>query len=81
MIYMYATEDCVYCKKAKALLEGQPLTVYEVKNSDDWAEMLQHLSSSFGVNPRTVPQIFTDKYIGGYEDLVNAQQKGLLDIN
>tara|TARA_Y100000004_G_C8869376_1_gene392576 strand:- start:742 stop:993 length:252 start_codon:yes stop_codon:yes gene_type:complete len=67
MIKIYASENCVWCKRARALAEQYKIPYeYKIIFSD---EDKQEFKSLFN-NAKTVPQImWNDKYVGGYEEL------------
>jgi len=69
MIYnIYSKENCVFCEKAKALLEMRGLEYNELKYEQDFTrdELLTRFPQA-----RTFPQIETDKgeYVGGFDQL------------
>jgi glutaredoxin 3 len=69
MIYnIYSKENCVFCEKAKALLEMRGLEYNELKYEQDFTrdELLTRFPQA-----RTFPQIETNKgeYIGGFNQL------------
>ena len=67
MIKIYAGENCIWCKRAKALAEEYEIP-YEYKIVST-QEDIQEFKSLFK-NAKTVPQIiWNDKYVGGYQDL------------
>ena len=74
-IQVYSTPYCPYCDAAKRLLNKKGLNFEEIDVSDP--EKKQALKEKTGW--RTVPQIFiNEKMIGGYQELLELDQKGLL---
>lgn len=65
---IYSKKNCVFCEKAKALLESRGFDYNEYKYEQDFTrdELLTRFPQA-----RTFPQIETDKgeYIGGYDQL------------
>ena len=77
-VTMYSGDPCPYCRAAKALLKSKNV---EIEEFDIWKapakakEMLQRTNGA-----RTIPQIFVgDHYVGGNEQLQNANRSGELD--
>ena len=67
MITIYGATWCVYCMKAKELVEEKGLE-YEFKNVDfeDFREEFKKLFPE----ARTIPQIImNDKHVGGYDEM------------
>jgi glutaredoxin-related protein len=67
---VWSKENCVYCVKAKALLESNDIQYEERQIGELWTkeQLLEDVPTA-----RTVPQIFLDgKYIGGYMELLNT---------
>jgi len=76
-IEIYTKSYCPFCKRAKALLDSKGVTYSEYEVSTD--ENLQHEMRTRSER-RTVPQVFIDgQHIGGSDDLLIAEQSGLLD--
>lgn len=76
-IEIYTKSYCPFCKRAKALLDSKGVTYSEYGVSTD--ENLQHEMRTRSER-RTVPQVFIDgQHIGGSDDLLIAEQSGLLD--
>ncbi len=76
-IQVYSTPYCPYCDAAKRLLNKKGLNFEEIDVSDP--EKKQALKEKTGW--RTVPQIFIEgKMIGGYQELLELDQKGLLNF-
>lgn len=67
MYYIYGTENCGFCTRAKEILDSknEEYTYQDVT-------MDQGLMDMFKMNGwRTVPQVFyNDKHVGGYKELV-----------
>lgn len=71
MITIYSKDDCAFCEQAVQLCK-QKGVLFEVKKLgvDIDREGLIDKISSFGVIPRTMPQIVEgDEYIGGFQEL------------
>jgi len=76
-IEIYTKSYCPFCKRAKALLNSKGVTYSEYEVSTD-ENLQQEMRSRSG--RRTVPQVFIDgQHIGGSDDLLVAEQSGLLD--
>lgn len=68
-IIVYSKENCVYCVKAKSLLNNLGLS-YEERKKEDY-DTVEALLEDIGKKVRTMPQIKIDgKLIGGYNQLV-----------
>ncbi len=77
---IYSTKICPYCVRAKMLLEKRNIKYIEYKVDEDSEKYMEMLELSDG--RQSVPQIFLDeKHIGGYDDLVDLDMEGGLDIN
>jgi len=77
---IYSTKICPYCVRAKMLLEKRNIKYIEYKVDEDSEKYVEMLELSGG--RQSVPQIFLDeKHIGGYDDLVDLDMEGGLDIN
>lgn len=77
---IYSTKICPYCVRAKMLLEKRDIKYIEYKVDEDSEKYMEMLELSGG--RQSVPQIFLDeKHIGGYDDLVDLDMEGGLDIN
>ena len=64
---------CHFCEMAKTLLKQKDIEYEERNIAKDWKveQLLEAVP-----NARTVPQIFVDdKYIGGYDELVEYFKK------
>jgi glutaredoxin 3 len=75
-VEIYTTGSCVWCVAAKNFLKQRGFSYEENRvdqNPAKYDEMLQRAQR------RSVPQIFIDgEWIGGYEDLVEAERAGRL---
>lgn len=77
-VTIYVKSTCPYCKKALLVLNraGIKPKVFDV--SSDPAKRQEMIVLSNGGS--TVPQIFFDnEHIGGCDDLVKIEKRGLLD--
>ena len=77
-VTIYTGDPCSFCEAAKALLKTKNVEIEEFdvwKDSAKAKEMLQRTNGA-----RTIPQIFIgDKYIGGNDQLQEANRSGKLD--
>ena len=65
---MYTKDNCIWCDRAKILLDSKNISYNEIDLSDD-SERLKFYEK-IGDNVKTVPQVFIDdKRIGGFQDL------------
>lgn len=77
-IKIYTTTVCGYCVNAKALLKRLNLPFEEI-GLDDKPDLRLKLSADNN-GYRTVPMIFIDdKFIGGYQELVDLHKSGALN--
>ena len=68
-IEIYTKDFCIWCDRAKSLLESKNLSFTEIDLSDD--SVRSEFYSKLGEGVKTVPQIFMDnKRIGGFQELV-----------
>jgi len=68
-IEIYTKDFCIWCDRAKSLLESKNLRFTEIDLSDDIVR--SEFYSKLGEGVKTVPQIFMDnKRIGGFQELV-----------
>lgn len=68
-ITLYSKVDCLWCDKAKQLLEEFGFEYTELKLGEDYTKDELKAKLPF-VNRLTVPQAFSgEDHIGGYEDL------------
>ncbi|KAA0455930.1 MAG: glutaredoxin 3 [Candidatus Thioglobus sp.] len=73
--YIYCSDTCPFCQRAYQLLEkrGVSFKKRHVKTQNDWDEVAEKTGRN------TVPQIFINgTHIGGFDDLVAADQSGKL---
>lgn len=79
LIEIYTKSGCVYCDRAKKLLNDKEVKFTEIRvdsNPDRLEEMHYRTRGA-----RTVPQIFiNDRLIGGFDDMLKLEQAGKLDI-
>jgi glutaredoxin 3 len=77
-VEIYTTGWCPYCSHAKAVLTHKGVAFEEIsldREPERRAEMVRRAQGG-----RTVPQIFIDgEHIGGCDDMVALDRKGLLD--
>ena len=67
-VLIYTKDNCIWCDRAKILLDSKKISYNEVDLSDD-SERLKFYKK-IGDNVKTVPQVFIDdKRIGGFQDL------------
>ena len=70
-ITIYSKNNCVFCTKAKALLNNLGLEYEEKSLEKDFGSDPSKLIEDIGKNVRTMPQIKIDgELIGGYNQLV-----------
>lgn len=75
-IEIYTKDSCIWCDRAKILLDSKDLDFKEIDLSDDTIRSAFY--SKIGEDIKTVPQIFIDsKRIGGYQDLVRWFSNGI----
>lgn len=78
-IEVFTTSACPYCVKAKKLLQTLNLEYTEHEVDDDFDGMCEELSTTFGKQVQTVPQIIINgHYVGGYSDLEALHKSGKL---
>jgi glutaredoxin 3 len=76
-VQMYTTRWCVYCTRAKVLLEGKEIAFEEISMDDDPAFRRKLVDLTGGW---TVPQILIDgRPIGGYTELRELERAGCLE--
>lgn len=74
---MYTSGLCLYCHKARKLLEKKGVAFEEVRVDRDKARREEMVRRS---GRRTVPQIFIgDAHVGGCDDLYALERAGGLD--
>ena len=67
-VLIYTKDNCLWCDRAKILLDSKKISYNEIDLSDD-SERLKFYEK-IGDNVKTVPQVFIDdKRIGGFQDL------------
>ena len=67
-VLIYTKDNCIWCDRAKILLESNEISYNEIDLSDD-SERFKFYEK-IGDNVKTVPQVFIDdKRIGGFQDL------------
>lgn len=75
-IEIYTKDFCIWCDRAKALLESKDLKFTEIDLSNDVAR--SEFYSNVGEGVKTVPQVFIEgKRIGGYQELVTWFSNGI----
>lgn len=68
-VEIYTKNNCIWCDRAKLLLDSKDIEFKEIDLSDD--QKREKFYNSIGENVKTVPQIYIDNLrIGGYQDLV-----------
>ena len=78
-IEVFTSSTCPYCTKAKKLLQMLNLEYTEHNVDDDFDGMCEELSTTFGKQIQTVPQIIINgHYVGGYTDLESIHKNGKL---
>jgi glutaredoxin 3 len=77
-IRIYSTRYCGPCRQAKALLTSKGVAFDEIDVTTDH-QLRAEVSGRTGWG--TVPMIFVgDHFIGGYEDLLELEADGELDL-
>lgn len=67
-VLIYTKDYCIWCDRAKILLDSKKISYNEIDLSDD-SERLKFYEK-IGDNVKTVPQVFIDdKRIGGFQEL------------
>jgi len=67
-VEIYTKDNCIWCDRAKGLLNAHSINFTEVDLSDDGKR--QKFYKKIGDNVKTVPQVYIDdKRIGGYPNL------------
>ena len=75
-IIIYSKTNCVYCTKAKGLLDKLRLDYTEKTLEKDFNGSVEKLLEDIGKNVRQMPQIkIDDELIGGYNQLVEYFEK------
>ena len=76
-IIIYSKDICPFCVKAKEFFQIKGLSYKEINISSSIELQQEMLEKSNG--RKTVPQIFINgNNIGGYDDLISADQSGEL---
>ena len=71
-IIIYTSDNCSFCRAAKAIFKEKKLKFKEINISKDDKLKNEMIKKSNGM--MSVPQIFVNsKHIGGYEDLINLE--------
>tara|TARA_B100000586_G_C20080249_1_gene415021 strand:- start:4 stop:270 length:267 start_codon:yes stop_codon:yes gene_type:complete len=78
-IILYSKENCIYCIKAKKLMDKLGLE-YTEKKMEDFSSV-DEMIDDIGKKVRTMPQIkIDDNLIGGYHQLIEFfDDKGLVN--
>ena len=77
-VTIYSGDPCPYCAAAKALLKTKNVEIQEFDIWKDAAKAKEMIQRTNGA--KTIPQIFVeDHYIGGNEELQDANRSGELD--
>lgn len=67
-VLIYTKDNCIWCDRAKILLDSKKISYNEIDLSDDSERLIFY--EKIGDNVKTVPQVFIDdKRIGGFQDL------------
>jgi glutaredoxin 3 len=75
-IIMYAKSGCVYCSRAKELLEMKQLRYKKIELSNN---RVLHLKLANQTGQTTVPYIFINNdFVGGFRELQNLENEGKL---
>ena len=68
-VEIYTKNNCIWCDRAKLLLDSKDIDFKEIDLSDD--QKREKFYNSIGENVKTVPQMYVDDLrIGGYQDLI-----------
>ena len=77
-VEIYTTGWCPYCARAKSVLQQKGVAFEEISLDEEPERRTEMVRRAQG--GRTVPQIFIDgEHIGGCDDMVALDRKGLLD--
>lgn len=75
-VTLYSTRSCPWCVQAENLLARLGVPVDKIRVDEQPEQLTVMLQRS---QRRTVPQLFVgDTHIGGFSDLVDAEQDGTL---
>ena len=67
-VSIYTKDNCIWCDRAKILLDSKKISYNEIDLSDDSERLKFYVK--IGDNVKTVPQVFIDDIrIGGFQDL------------
>ena len=67
-VEIYTKDHCIWCDRAKGLLNAHSIDFVEFDLSND--EERVQFYAKLGDNVKTVPQVFiNDQRVGGYQDL------------
>ena len=67
-VLIYTKDNCIWCDRAKILLDSKKISYNEIDLSDDNERF--NFYEKIGDNVKTVPQVFIDdNRIGGFQDL------------
>ncbi len=82
-IEIYTLDYCPYCMKAKLFFEKHNLKFTEISCEDNEEEMRKQLTEKYNLKQlATFPQIIVDsKNIGGYSDLIDKFETGVLTFD
>lgn len=76
-VYMYSTETCPYCERARQLLRQKQIPFSEIRVDDHPEKRAEMIAIT---HRSSVPQIFIDdRPIGGCDDLYALEAQGQLD--
>ena len=77
-VTVYMGPMCSFCDAAKRLLNRNNIPYKEINIAIEEGKMDEMLKKSNGM--KTIPQIFIeDHHIGGYDELIDLENKGELD--
>lgn len=77
-VEIYSTTYCLYCVRAKQLLDAKDVDYTEIDVTGDEAARVALVEKSGG--RKTVPQIFINGVsVGGYDDLRLLEETGKLE--
>lgn len=77
-VVIYSTGFCVYCVRARRLLDTKGVRYDELRIDQDPSlrSQMEHKSQR-----RSVPQIFIgDYHVGGFDEMWRLEQSGKLDV-
>lgn len=79
---VYTKHGCIYCTRAMTLLEKLNLPFQSIDITEDADTKHKILEQTAVYNHRTFPFIFKNKrFIGGFTDLQNLIDSGLINLN